>query len=408
MQNKKGIIFLISDLHLDHKNIIGYEKRPFKTKEEMNKELVRRWNRTVKKSDTVYFLGDLSLGKTDDWLRKLNGRIIFIKGNHDHSKKTKFKDKIELKYKGHKLFLTHWPQDKPDDWDGWMIHGHGHSKRHFFNPKSKSINVCVEVTDYAPVSIDLIIDFIRKKKRPIRRIRSRNLKSLYQIRKPKRFHERKRPEDLNDKIAGFFNILPKFAPILLFFFAIIFLNALGILFYNFRDFLLIATLAFSYIGGTMLHEFGHKVFCDITGVRVIKTEFFSWSGVSPWGELVDGFVIHERPKNLTQSFFITIGPMITTGAVLFLVVLIYIFNPSYFYSVDFVWYIVFGLFLAMFPSTPDVDCLQNEVRYKKSRKKIIFKLFLSPLIHGLKLFSYFEVQFISLLSLVLLYKEIVY
>ena len=56
--------------------------------------------------------------------------------------------------------------------------------------------------------------------------------------------------------------------------------------------------------GIVFHEFGHKIFCDLTGVRIYKVCYYRF-GNPP------GYVIHERPKNFFQSFFISIGPFLT-------------------------------------------------------------------------------------------------
>ncbi|RIH66334.1 DUF3267 domain-containing protein [Mariniphaga sediminis] len=64
---------------------------------------------------------------------------------------------------------------------------------------------------------------------------------------------------------------------------------------------IVSSLTFA---GVIFHEFGHKFFCDITGVRVLKVCYFRFGNPS-------GYVIHERPKNFIQSFFIATGPLIT-------------------------------------------------------------------------------------------------
>jgi len=166
----KPKIFITSDLHLDHINIIKYCKRPFINIADMNKTLIDNWNNIVSEKDTVYFLGDLGCGggskSTDYWLKQLKGKIIFIKGNHDRSKKIKFYESYTLNYKNYKFFLTHKPEQVPNDWNGWVICGHHHNNKiqeyPFINKINKKINVSVELTKYRPVDIDEIIKKIEE------------------------------------------------------------------------------------------------------------------------------------------------------------------------------------------------------------------------------------------------------
>ena len=51
--------YFIADWHYGHENIISYDNRPFKTVDEMNTELIQRWNDKVRKGDLVYVLGDM-------------------------------------------------------------------------------------------------------------------------------------------------------------------------------------------------------------------------------------------------------------------------------------------------------------------------------------------------------------
>lgn len=124
---KKPKIFITSDLHLGHRNIIKYCNRPFSNIKEMNHVLVRNWNEIISNRDTVYFLGDLSYGKntsTDCWYKKLNENIIFIKGNHDISNTINLYENYILEYKRISFYLCHVPEDVPSNWNGWIISGH--------------------------------------------------------------------------------------------------------------------------------------------------------------------------------------------------------------------------------------------------------------------------------------------
>lgn len=79
-------IFFTSDTHFGHSKIIEYTNRPFADADEMNEELIRRWNDAVRPQDTVFHLGDVAFGNIDvakECLDRLNGRIILCIGNHD-------------------------------------------------------------------------------------------------------------------------------------------------------------------------------------------------------------------------------------------------------------------------------------------------------------------------------------
>ena len=169
--------FLISDLHLDHTNIIRFCKRPFHNVDRMNTVIVNNWNRTVRKKDTVYFLGDMSFGKgsrpADYWLSKLNGNVFFIRGfsikpsgernQHDRiSRKENVFDNLIIDYKDKRFFLVHDPDQVPLDWKEWAICGHHHNNKPvefpFINGKNKRINVSVELINYQPLDIDKLFE----------------------------------------------------------------------------------------------------------------------------------------------------------------------------------------------------------------------------------------------------------
>ncbi len=80
-------VFFTSDLHFGHENVIRFDNRPFQNVDEMNAELIERWNKKVKAGDLVYVLGDLiwktATNESSKLIKSLNGQIILIKGNHD-------------------------------------------------------------------------------------------------------------------------------------------------------------------------------------------------------------------------------------------------------------------------------------------------------------------------------------
>lgn len=116
------MIWVTSDLHFNHINILKYEpeSRPFDSVEEMNEELIARWNLVVKPTDTVYVLGDFTMGRIEDaraCIERLHGKIILIRGNHDTKARLEMykelgievHDIFYLPYKGRWFIMCHFP-----------------------------------------------------------------------------------------------------------------------------------------------------------------------------------------------------------------------------------------------------------------------------------------------------------
>lgn len=159
--------YIISDLHLGHGNIIEYCKRPFSDVDEMNEEIVKRWNKIVRPRDFVYYLGDLCLDNQDDyWLEVLNGNFHFIKGNHDKRRRGL---NFAMKFYGEKRFLlVHAPQTANLVYSieksiaDWVICGHVHENAQYINYKKGMINVSAEVLNYYPLSFIRLLDDLDK------------------------------------------------------------------------------------------------------------------------------------------------------------------------------------------------------------------------------------------------------
>ena len=56
------MIYVISDTHFSHNNIIEYCDRPYKNTLEMNQDIIKKWNSVVTENDIVFHLGDVGFG----------------------------------------------------------------------------------------------------------------------------------------------------------------------------------------------------------------------------------------------------------------------------------------------------------------------------------------------------------
>jgi calcineurin-like phosphoesterase family protein len=131
--------FYISDIHYGHNNILCFDNRPFKDIDEMNEELVRRWNSVVTSDDIIYVLGDFFWCKSSDAqpvLDSLNGQKFLIKGNHDRTSDSKFikkfakvTDYLEVDDGNKHIVLCHYPIPCfKNHYYGWYhLYGHVHS-----------------------------------------------------------------------------------------------------------------------------------------------------------------------------------------------------------------------------------------------------------------------------------------
>lgn len=123
--------------------------------------IVSNWNKVVHKKDTVYILGDFTMERHQripEFLKRLNGNIKIIGGNHDDEKCVKILNELGipvlgcLKYKG--FICTHIPIH-PDEVEFFRgnIHGHIH-KDMCGNIRDLGVgyfNVNTELHNYTPV-----------------------------------------------------------------------------------------------------------------------------------------------------------------------------------------------------------------------------------------------------------------
>jgi len=175
--------FFTSDTHFSHGNILKYCNRPFKDWKEMDETLIMNWNAVVRPEDTIYHLGDV--GFTDEEklyriLKRLNGKIHLIWGNHDkvirksNLLRSRFESTSELKKvyiqdeshsKGrYEITLCHFAMRVWDKSHHGSLHLFGHSHGTLpDDPNALSLDVGVDNWNFMPVSLDEINQKMKKK-----------------------------------------------------------------------------------------------------------------------------------------------------------------------------------------------------------------------------------------------------
>lgn len=165
--------YYISDTHFYHENIIRMCKRPYNNVQEMNEDIIRKWNNKVKPNDEVYFLGDF-VYKTSQQnafaiLKQLNGKKYFIRGNHDKeslmmslrsSGLVEWVSDYQIIDDNNKMVvLFHYPIE---DWNGqyhgsYHLYGHVHNNDNNYKKMPRRYNVSVELIGYEPRTLDELI-----------------------------------------------------------------------------------------------------------------------------------------------------------------------------------------------------------------------------------------------------------
>lgn len=157
------MIYTISDTHFGHANIIKYCNRPFLSVEDMDEALIRNWNSIVSANDTVIHVGDFSLHnkvwKLKDYVSKLNGCKILVRGNHDQTTKKMLEagfNEVHNSLILNGVYFQHHPlqnkEDLPDDCS-MLIHGHCHNDTPLVE-SYWSRNVSCENVGYTPILLE--------------------------------------------------------------------------------------------------------------------------------------------------------------------------------------------------------------------------------------------------------------
>lgn len=177
--------FLVSDTHFGHTGVCRFMRRdgvtklrPWDDADEMNEAMVKAWNDRVRPSDKVYHLGDVVINrKYLNILHRLNGDKVLIKGNHDIFKLedyTQYFRDIRGYHVLNGMILSHIPiHEESISRFGTNIHGHLHERRvmtkiRWGNTKEfdeivdpRYHCVCVEQTNWAPISLEEVVKRIK-------------------------------------------------------------------------------------------------------------------------------------------------------------------------------------------------------------------------------------------------------
>jgi calcineurin-like phosphoesterase family protein len=171
-------VFLVSDTHFGHAGVCRFMRedgvtklRPWDNPEEMDEEMIKRWNERVRPNDKVYHLGDVVINRRAlPTLARLNGDKVLIRGNHDIFPDTeygKYFRELRAYHVMNGMILSHIPVHEASlGRFGTNIHGHLHASR---VKKARGVDArtgetlysneidtrywcaCVERTDFTPI-----------------------------------------------------------------------------------------------------------------------------------------------------------------------------------------------------------------------------------------------------------------
>lgn len=182
-------VFLVSDTHFGHAGVCRFTEsdgvtkiRPWTDPHEMDEEMVKRWNETVRPNDKVYHLGDVVINrKSLKTLSRLNGDKVLIRGNHDIFRDDEYRmyfRELRAYHVMNGMILSHIPLH-PESLGrfGTNIHGHLHTNRvkkivgvnvktgEFKYSTENDVRyhcVCVEQTDFRPILLEDVFKRIKE------------------------------------------------------------------------------------------------------------------------------------------------------------------------------------------------------------------------------------------------------
>jgi calcineurin-like phosphoesterase family protein len=152
-----------SDHHFGHAAARGFYRRPFASRDDMDRAMIERWNATVRPEDEVWHLGDFAVGQTParvaSLLQSLHGRKNLVTGNNDNDAVTgsecwlTVQPYAELTTAETRLVLCHYPFRTWRDMGKGALNLHGHSHGRL-KPLPRQFDVGVDVWEFRPVTLE--------------------------------------------------------------------------------------------------------------------------------------------------------------------------------------------------------------------------------------------------------------
>jgi calcineurin-like phosphoesterase family protein len=170
-------IFITSDEHYGHANIIQFCDRPFVSTEQMQETIIERHNKKVpnNKHHLTIHAGDMfwqtmTEGEALAILTRLNGRHAFLYGNHDElmERSRLLPDAFEwvrgrnkentshsVQFNKHRIVISHFAQRvwQNSHKGSWHVYGHSHGE---IAELGKSFDIGVDCHNFEPWSLEEI------------------------------------------------------------------------------------------------------------------------------------------------------------------------------------------------------------------------------------------------------------
>ena len=159
--------WVTADHHFGHANIIKFCNRPFSDVNEMDAAMINRWNTLIKPEDTVYHLGDFTLGRdAEQYFRQLNGEIYVVPGGHDKRWIKNHPFNIlhpihTIQVSGTPVILCHYSMRVWDraHYGACHLYAHSHGK---LLPLGRSMDVGVDCHNFYPLELEEVIKILLK------------------------------------------------------------------------------------------------------------------------------------------------------------------------------------------------------------------------------------------------------